>query len=286
MNYIVIDAKLKALAQICVNSRSFNKLSHAIQKLTSILLNSFGKRLGIRPRDTEQETMFEYMIMVNTIFQENLNISIFQQSIINIVKEFELLHAREQDNIPLIYIKSLIICYYELRKMKIPDLSQKITKEFIYSAPNSMLNPFMLNHHTYRHEHSILNSFLLRKIHEQQLLLQKALNKEYSSSKLENAIYLKNLKETLELHKKRRFMVNGRLKDNLIYRYHRNAIVGHLIIGLIAALVGFGLCVSVELIYHPALMSGLSPLMLCCFICGFILFLMYNKLLKNGGGQL
>ena len=100
MNNSVLDLKLQSLIHACKASGNFKKLSVVGFILTSNIIDEISIKLGMRPRHKkEQEKLFEYIYLVNEVFEKNLQIIIFHSDLIDSLKEVELLFLRCRGNL-------------------------------------------------------------------------------------------------------------------------------------------------------------------------------------------
>ncbi len=144
MNNSVLDLKLKSLIHACKASGNFKKLSVVGFILTSNIIDAISIKLGMRPRHKkEQEKLFEYLYLVNGVFEKNLQITIFHSELIDSLKEVELLFLKSRGDLPYEYLKQLIALYYELRKFEVPNLHKgMIGEDFLGNSNMGTLNFF------------------------------------------------------------------------------------------------------------------------------------------------
>ena len=119
------------MIQACKETGNFKKLAVVGFISTSNIVDEISLKLGMRPRNRgkNEEMLFEYMGVVNDIFERNLQIQIYNQNLVNSIKEIELLFLRNRGDLPYKYIKNLINVYYELRKINVPNLYKGMTGE-------------------------------------------------------------------------------------------------------------------------------------------------------------
>ena len=108
MNFQIIDTKLKNLIQVCKESENYKKLAVVSFILTSNILNEIGIKLGIRPRNSSSgEKIFEYLELINKVFEDNLKIPIFQKEHVETLRVCEILFLKNKGDIPYEYIKTM-----------------------------------------------------------------------------------------------------------------------------------------------------------------------------------
>lgn len=283
MNSQIFDTKLKNLIQVCKETQNYKKLAVVSFILTSNRVNEIGICLGVRPREKDSgEKLFEYMEMINEIFERNLQIPIFQNRIIEAIREREVLFLRNKGEIPFDYIKSMFSAYYELRKLEVPNLHKNLNRDDFMES--SRLGVFsFLSPGAKRQDKSStgLKPLILQKIREREITLRKNLEYQLDEHKLETAIHLYSLKNSIVHDKKGRIMVQGALKDNIVYQSSVEAIFGYLILGVIIMLASLGIIILVELSFAPMYSGDLSSWVLIFFLCAVLLLYFYIKQFRN-----
>ena len=130
MSERLLDVKLKRLIQLCKETGNYKKLAVVSFVLVSNAVDEIGIKLGIRTRERGSgENIFEYMKLVNNIFALNFNISVFKPELIEKLSQIELLFLKRQGDINLEQVKGVIEAYYELQKLEVPNLHEKINSE-------------------------------------------------------------------------------------------------------------------------------------------------------------
>jgi len=93
----IIDSKLKHLIQVCKETQNYKKLAVTGFILISNKIEEIGIRLGLRPRNKEKdEKLFEYMKLINDVFETNLKIHIFRENLLDTLKQCETLFLRKR----------------------------------------------------------------------------------------------------------------------------------------------------------------------------------------------
>ncbi|MFX1309177.1 MAG: hypothetical protein ACFE9M_05230 [Promethearchaeota archaeon] len=279
MNFQIIDTKLKNLIQVCKESENFKKLAVVSFILTSNIVNEIGIKLGIRPRNrSSREKIFEYMEVINEVFEDNLKIPIFQMEQIKEIRTCEILFLKNKGDIPYDYIKNMFKIYYDLRKLEVPNLHQNIQGDkflettqmgfFSFLSPKSKQGEKSTN---------TLKPLILQKIKEKELRLQRNLQTNLDSQKFETAIYLNSIKNSLIHDRKGKITIQGALKDNIRYKNFIENIFGYFIIGIIILLGSLGIILLIELSIFPTYSSGLSYWSLFFFGGSVLLIIFYIK---------
>ena len=117
MSSEISDVKLKALIQICKETRNNKKLAVVSFILTSNKLDEIGLTLGFRKRNKNAgETIDEYITTINHVFQKNLQLSIFTDAQNEIVRECEPLFLMSKGDMPIQYTKKMFIKLLSLLK--------------------------------------------------------------------------------------------------------------------------------------------------------------------------
>jgi len=286
MNYSVVDAKLKNLIQVCKETGNFKKLAVVSFILTSNKVDEIGIKLGIRQRNRlSGEKLFEYMELINKIFENNLKISIFRKEHIEKIRECELLFLRNKGNIPYEYIKTMFHTYYELRKLEVPNLHKSLEHdEFLKSSQLGVISFLSPRRRQKQRGSGTLKPLIVQKINERQVDLQHSLQDRLDSQKLETAIYLRSIKDSLLHDKKGRITVQGALKDNLQYQGSIESIWVYLIIGLILLLGSLGIVILIELNLIHIFSSKLNSLVLYLFVGTALLIFIYIKYFRKAKG--
>jgi hypothetical protein len=278
MNHKVLDLKLKRLIFACKETENYKKLSVVGFTLVSNIIDEIALKLGVRPREKEKgESIFKYVHMVNEIFENNLKIQIFQDNMVETIKEVELLFLRNKGDIPLNYIKKVLEVYYELRKVEVPNVYKSLTGEGYFDDTNLHLLSTGLG--TRKDRSSKFKPIVLQKISEQERMLQKKLNYQLDQGTLEKAILLKNMKQSLDsTHGLSR---QGILKNSLDYHQNYNLVIKFMFIGLALLSLFLGIIIIAEIILYPLTISVLSNLLLISLGGLVIIILLYKNLFRG-----
>ena len=275
ISFEALDDKLKILIKLCKETRNYKKLAITLYILTSNLVDEIGIKLGIRARKKDKgEKLLDYLQIINDIFQTNLKISIFTNSLIQKLNKIESLFLRNKGNIPKDYIKELVEVYYELRKINIPNLYDKFNNENLTSLKDMNFFSFLTRPNSHKNVNSV-KPLIMHKINIQEKELRSQLSQKFNPRKFEEVIYLKKVKDTLRENNRRKIPVQGSLKEHLSYQIIRHAILKNFILGIMVVSFSFGFSLLFEMIYYPYLSEAISFFLLISFGIFFILMFIY-----------
>jgi hypothetical protein len=279
MNSQILDTKLKNLIQVCKESGNYKKLAVVSFVLTSNLVNKIGIYLGIRPRNRSSgEKIFEYIELINKVFEDNLKIPIFQKEYIETIRVCEILFLKNKGDIPYEYIKTMFKIYYELKKLEIPNLHKSIQSDDLLEVSQMGFFSFLSPRNKKKEKNtSSLKPLILQKIKEKEIILRRNLQHNLDSQKFETAIYLNSIKNSLTHDRKGKITIQGALKDNIRYQNSIENIFGYFIMGLIILLGSLGIAILIELSIIPTYSGGLSFWALFFFGGAIFLIVFYIK---------
>ncbi|GAG94156.1 unnamed protein product, partial [marine sediment metagenome] len=252
--------------------------------LTSNIIDEISIKLGMRPRHKkEQEKLFEYLYLVNEVFEKNLKISIFSSELIDSLKEVELLFLKTRGELPYEYVRQLIALYYELRKFDVPNLHKGMTGEdFFENSSMGTLNFFTRGSKSKKLQENRFKPILKHTINQKEKQIQKKLNKKVTQSDLEMAIHLRKIKNSLDNKHKQKIVLNGSLKDSIIYEQSQSKLLGYLLLGVILISIVFGAVVLFEMFLFPFTMEPLNHIVLISFGVAFLFVVVYRSYTKRG----
>ena len=284
MNNNVLDLKLKSLIHACKATGNFKKLSVVGFILTSNLIDEISIKLGMRPRrKKKQEKLFEYLYLVNEMFEKNLKITIFGSELVNSLKEVELLFLKTRGELPYEYIKQLISLYYELRKFEVPNLHKGMTgEEFFDNSSMGTLNFFSRTSKSRKNDENKFKPILQHTINQKEKQIRARLNKKLTQSDLEMAINLRKIKNSLDKKGKQKIILQGSLKDSIIYEQSQSKLLGYLLMGVILISLPFGAIVLIEMLLQPLTMEPLNHVVLISFGIAFLFIVVYRNYSKRG----
>lgn len=280
MNETIIDSKLKYLIQVCKETQNYRKLAVSGFILISNKIDEFGIKLGLRPRNKEkEEKIFEYIRLINDVFESNLKLHIFKEEIIDNLKKYEIIFLRSRGDVPYNYIKKIFLLYYELRKLDIPNLHEQLKEDNIIKTTNVNLFSFLSPRgRQKRNNDNKLKPLILHKVKEKEIALRETLNQNFNSKTFEQAIYLKKIKEGLEENGKNKIVIQGALKDNINYQLSLKSILGYFILGLFLVAFCFGFIVLIEMMLFPFTVDTYGLTILLLFgVAAFFLILYWQN---------
>jgi len=280
----ILDLKLKTLIHACKASGNFKKLSVVGFILTSNIIDEISIKLGMRPRrKKEQEKLFEYLYLVNEVFEKNLKITIFGSELIDSLKEVELLFLKSRGDLPYEYIRQLINLYYELRKFEVPNLHKAMTGEdFFENSSMGTLNFFSRGSKSKKLQENKFKPILQHTINQKEKQIQTKLNKKITQSDLEMAIHLRKIKNSLDNKRKQKIILHGALKDSIIYEQSQSKLVGYLLLGVILLSIFFGAVVLMEMFFFPFTVEPLNHVVLISFGVAFLFIVVYRNYSRRG----
>ena len=268
-----------------MRTKNYKKLAVVGMILTSNRLNEMGIKLGMRPcNKMKGEKIFEYMVMINEVFLNNLKIQIFFDEILYSLQECEHLFLKARGEIPREYVKRIFANYFELAKIDIPNLHEKLQfEDLAMTTPSNLFSFVSSMAQKKKHNEDILHPLLLQKIQQQETQLQKEYATRMDVHKLESAIHLKHMKDTLTNHKSKKITVQGTLKDNISYQHSQTHMFSYFIFGVGLLFFLFGLLLLLQMILQTSTINMFGLLVPICFVPCIVLYILYKKYNKEGG---
>ena len=279
MSERLLDVKLKRLIQLCKETGNYKKLAVVSFVLVSNAVDEIGIKLGIRTRERGSgESIFEYMKLVNNIFALNFNISVFKPELIEKLSQIELLFLKRQGDINLEQVKGVIEAYYELQKLEVPNLHEKINSEALNRNRTVSMFSFLSGGQSKKQKsENTLNPILMQRFKDEEKALQIQLEHKFDKNAFEKILHLKTVRNKLEQKSTGKIAISGALKDNISYRQSKENIGQFLVIGLIVLFAMIGVVVLVESFMYGVLSMSISNTTLICV--GVIVILIFiNKL--------
>lgn len=281
MNQELLNSKLKKLIQVCKETENYKKLAIVCFILISNLVNEIGLKLGARSRDREKdEKIYEYMKFINQVFLTNLNIQIFQEKIVNTVQRVEILFLRNRGEIPLTSLKIIFGVYFDLRSLEVPNFYKIIKEENFLNVPNLSLFSFLFTKNKYTRNNDTFKSLILHKVKQKESEIQKNLKSSLNQDELETAFYLKKIKEALN-NKNNKILIQGALKDNVVYRLSKKGMIKYFILGLFIFFLSIGIIILIEMYQYPNTTNTIGPFLLCTIFPSIFIFFFYQICLKK-----
>ena len=285
MNYSIVDSKLKTLIKVCKQTGNNKKLAVVSFILTSNILDEIGVKLGIRPRDkNSDEKIYRYMELIKTIMENSLKISIFNEEHITTIQTIELQFIKQKGELPVEYIIEVFDIYYKIRALDIPNLHETFKNELSHLHSDTNMYALM-SPSTSKGKHQLdkLKSLILHKIREQEREIQNEMRGTFNKDLFESAVYLKNVRRSVEDPKQSKIQLRGQLKENINYQQSLNEIYGFTLIGLSIVLFLLGIMVVIQAAFHPSLAGPTSILLLSFFGSGCLFLYLYWNFFKKEG---
>ncbi len=279
MSEQVLDLKLRRLIQLCKDSGNYKKLAVVSFVFVSNAVDEIGIKLGLRSRNKEAgENIFEYMKLVNNIFALNFDIIVFKLEWIEKLSQIELLFLKRKGNINLGQVKTVIETYYELRKLEIPNLHEKINADAFNSNRNISMFSFLSGgRYRKRKGDNMFSPILMQRFKYEEKALQIQLENQFDKNAFEKILHLKTIKKKLEQKSRGRITVSGSLKDNISYRTSKENAGQLAIFGLIILFGMLGAILLVESFMYGVLSTTVSNSTLIC-VGVMVIFVFINKL--------
>jgi hypothetical protein len=275
----LLDLKLKRLIQLCKETGNYKKLAVVSFMLVNNAVDEIGVKLGMRTREKGSgENIFEYMKLVNKIFTFNFNITVFKLEMIQNLCQIELLFLKRQGDINLEQVKGVIEMYYELRKLEVPNLHEKINSEVLNRNRTVSMLSFLSGGQSKRKKsENILNPILMQRFKDEEKALQIQLEHQFDKNAFEKVLQLKTVRKNLEQKSRGKIVISGALKDNISYRQSKENIGQLMIFSLIIIFAMIGAVLLVESFMYGVLSMSISNTTLICFGVIVVLFFI-NKL--------
>ena len=279
MSERLLDVKLKRLIQLCKETGNYKKLAVVSFVLVSNAVDEIGINLGMRTRERGSgESIYEYMKLVNNIFTLNFNVSVFKPELIKKLSQTELLFLKRQGNINLEQVKGVFEAYYDLQKLEVPNLHEKINSEALNRNRTVSMFSFLSGGQSKKQKsENTLNPILMQRFKDEEKALQIQLEHKFDKNAFEKILHLKTVRNKLEQKSRGKITISGALKDNISYRQSKENIGQFMIIGLIVLFAMIGVVVLVESFMYGVLSMSISNTTLICV--GVIVILIFiNKL--------
>jgi hypothetical protein len=237
----------------------------------------------MRPREKSSgEKLFEYMELVNKIFNVNFSVNVFRSELIDVLKRIELLFLKKEGELRLEYIKEIFEIYYELRKLDVPNLHDNINSEIIDKNRTISLFSFLSgNQNAKRKKDNLFNPILLHKFKEEEKALQYQLNKQFNKNTFEKILQLKTIRKGIEQKKGGKIVISGSLKDNISYKQSKEQVGQFLVIGIIILFAMVGSVSLIEALMYGLLSMAISYNLLVCFGAIVVLYFVNKTYFSN-----
>jgi hypothetical protein len=280
----VNEMKLKHLIQVCKETGNNKKLAVVSFILVSNQVDEIGITLGVhKRRKASGEKIFEYMELINQVFEKSLAINIFKEIQIDNVRSCEVLFLRNKGDIPKHNIKDMFVVYFELRKLDVPNLYKDIRNGMRDSSQLGLYSFLSSGSTRIQKKSDTMQPLLIQKLKESAHALKSDLDTEFNAEKLEKLIHLQSIKNSIEKKGKKGVSIQGPLKQNILYQKSIEGIYKYFLIGLIILTISLGFLISIEISYFPTDLGSLSSWSLLFFGTTIFLVIIYIRQFRKEG---
>jgi len=273
------DSQLKSLVSICKKTKNYDNITIVGMVLISKMVNVIGINLAIRPREKDtEEFIYAYMLLINKILKKSVKIPIFEEELIEEVKNIEFQIVKGGGKIPKSSIRNILIIYYKIRTIEVPNLHGSISEGFNepISSNIKFCSKILNSGNNKASQANSLEDFILHELNEQQKELENVARTEgYNKGYLENALFLKSYKNKVKNQNNKKVKITGKLKENINYQQSIEGIVGYLLLGIIALIIMILAAIIWEASIYPFLTLALSPMLIIFFGFALLLGLFY-----------
>lgn len=289
MNDSLVDMQLKQLTRLCLSTRNYSKLGAVAITLISNQLDAIGIQLGIKPRNKDAaESMAAYMQMVNALLQTNFGLTLFPADLLEKLRYMEAILSRRTtplDEGTIEIIRTLIYCYYELRRLEVPNVYQTLAQHEFFREPQGNILSFLSRGGSAKKRQSMkgITPLILQKLHEEEKTAEQQLQYHYDPALFEKTLQLKTIRKSFQRQKSGKIVIQGSLHDNINYLQSKEQLLQYFLLGWILVLCMLGTVVLTQTIFYPATVFGTSPYLLIIFGPCAILILLYRYYSQLGG---
>ncbi|MBD3215231.1 MAG: hypothetical protein GF311_21670 [Candidatus Lokiarchaeota archaeon] len=276
------DDQIKELIEICKHTKNYKKIAVVGFMLINNRANELGVKLGIRPRNRENESLYDYLSNINTILTTNFEINLFRDDFLTNLKKYEIIFTKQRGEMPFQYLSEIYELYYELRKLEVPDLWKKVSPEMLPRGISeiSFLSSF-LSGSSQKEEQDPIQKIILHNFQRHETQLKARLKQKYDPNTFESAILLKRVKTILEQNKSGKILLKGTLKDNIIYKHSLNSTIGFFLLGISILLGMVGVVCLFQAVLFPTISSSLSMIILLFFgSAAFFFYIYWSQFMK------
>ncbi|MBN1801441.1 MAG: hypothetical protein JW891_08045 [Candidatus Lokiarchaeota archaeon] len=273
--YGVLDAKLRHLVQLCLETNNNKKLSIVFINLIINHVRETGIRMGFSQIIEEQgKNAWICMEMINDSIEKKLGKGIFKTDMIEKTKKLEKVFEKAGQSIPIKNIPELIGLYYDLRKIEAPNFSHVKSESFQKNKSDNMLifNSLTLPQNrnsifSFKKERTdIVKNLLLREIKQKQANLENSLNKRYDKNQFEELYQLKSCEENLKNNNNNKIKCAGNISSNIFYKRSTQEIPGYFLLGTSIASILFFILLLIQNILHPEISEACYGMSLLFFV--------------------
>ena len=146
----------------------------------------------------------------------------------------------------------------------------------------STLNFFSRESKSNKKNDNKFKPILQHTINQKERQIQAKLNKKLTQSDFEMAIQLRKIKKSLDKKGKQKIILQGSLKDSIIYEQSQSKLIVYLILGVLLISILFGAVVLVEMLFLPETMEPLNHIVLISFGVAFLFIILYRNYSRRG----
>lgn len=289
-------SKLIEATELLLHNQNYSNLYKIYLDLIHNKIVEIGVKLNIRPPKSN-EKVYDYMVVIDEFLLKNINIELFKDHIQKVASFHNLYDNvnNSPDNLKLekFDVKELIEEYYDLKRIKVPNVFQEIDRYNIdkyanYQTLNAYNLVFGKNDKNYNkiNIEDTLHELISNRIRNDQLKIKR----DYEKRKL---TFDRSFRKLTTLHsiqkaidasgkKSSQIEVSGSLTDNLDYKIYTLQMIGYFILsfGIISAILLFFTLVEIFLV--PTLTMSLYPCVLFSGLICLISFYISIKYLIRG----
>jgi len=276
-----IDQKYETLVEKCIMTGNHAKLSATTLHLISNQADVIGIKLGIGRRNPRKDEFIHHFLERLNRYIIHLGINLIPAEMIKRIKIIETLFSKSRGTLPKTYLKDAIALYYDIRKIRIPEMDQftRALRRQDYSNTRS----FNLFSRSPRNDSSsMVRDLLFDEIEKREREVFSQLQEGINEDVLETALQLKNIRSTLTRNDNRKIPIQGRLKDNPYYLASKNGSGWLVVLGFIIMLGVFETLLIAETIILPNSLEAVGMLMLFFLVSILLLGYLYYNTMKKG----
>jgi len=275
-----MDNKFENLVERCIMSGNHAKLSATTLQLINNYVDMMGIKLEIGRRDPRKDEFIHYFLERINRYIDHLGINLIPADMIKRVKIMETLFFKSNGNLPKNHLKDAIALYYEIRKIRIPEINNftRTLRRQDYSNTRSFN---LFSRKTRNDSSSMVRDLLIDEIEKRERELHFHLQNGMNEDVLETSLQLKKIRSALNHNDNRKISVQGRLKDNPNYVNSKKGIGWLFVLGFIILLGIFESLLIAETIIIPNSLEAVGMLMIFFLVSILLLgYLYYNAIKK------
>jgi hypothetical protein len=279
----LLDSKLKQLIKLCKVSQNYKKLGIIAFILISNTIDEISTRLAIRPRKkAEGEKLWTYMGFINHIFQEYIQATILPPEVIEQIKIIEILFFKLKGDLPYDHVKELYAIYFQLRKIKVPNLYESANINDLPSQTNfNLLFSLADTHKTKRPDTTKFKTMLMHYIQQEETKLKIALKANYDKDAFERALYLKKMKHNITSPTIGILSPGTHLTTHALYQISQFGSLKYIVwAGIVLFALLFGV-ILMEAVLYPYITGAVGIYLICFLSLALLLFLVHHKYISK-----